>query len=92
MPFPEISRSIGDHLYPRGPIESLRHILYAGADLRKHEVLIGITWMAKEILVLMIFLLLGVLHSSRGRDIRRVLRKLLAKAFPKSSPNEKCDL
>ena len=52
----------------------------------------GFTWTAGEILVLMIFPLSGLFVAVWGYDARRVVRKLLAKAFPKCSSKREHDL
>ena len=91
MAYPKILRSIGYYLYPTVPTESLRHILYAGSGLEEHEVMIGLTWMAKEILVLVIFIFFSVIHAFWGPHIRHVVRKFLTKALLKCSLKRRRD-
>ena len=87
--YPKILRSIGYHLYPTVPTESLRYILFAGSGLEKHEVMIGLTWMAQEILVLVIFFFFGVLHAFWGPDVGQLVWN--AKALLKCSSKRRRD-
>ena len=91
MAYPKILRSIGYYIYPTITIESLRYILHAGSDLTKHEVMIGLNWMAAETLVLVIFIFIAVVHAVWGAEIRQVVWNFLAEALVKC-PRSKHEL
>ena len=54
--------------------------------------MIGLTWMAGQILVLVIFILLCVLHTFWGPRVRQMVQKFLAKTLLKGSLKKRRDL